>query len=439
MGFTAPQSCYLVITMLFMRLICFMLCFCCGQLMAQQPVDTACILLQPMQVFDGHTLQKGWQVLVKGNTIAAAGPAGSFTVPAQVRSIALPQQTLLPGLIEGHTHMFLHPYNEVSWKEQLLTESRAERAIRAAEHAKATLMAGFTTARDLGTEGAGYDDVGLKQSITKGVIPGPRLLIATRAIVATGSYGVKNEMADLELPKGAAETDGKEGMIKEVRTQIGRGADVVKVYADYRWGQDEQPAPTFSIEELQAAVETAASSGRYVVAHAGTAEGMRRAILAGVHTIEHGDLGTPEIFRLMKEKGVALCPTIMAVEAGAMYKGWRPGIDVDPERVVQKHKSFKAALQAGVTICAGGDVGVFTHGKNYLELEKMVEYGMPAEAVLQAATSGNAEIIGWGAKLGSIRKGMLADLIAVSGNPLADIKALEQVKFVMKDGVIYKL
>jgi len=422
-----------------MRLTClFLLCLCFNRLMAQPPADTGYILLQPMQVFDGHVLQKGWQVLVKGNVIAAAGSAGSFTMPAGTRTIALPGQTVLPGLIEGHTHMFLHPYNEVKWNEQLLTESRAERAIRAAEHAKVTLMAGFTTARDLGTEGAMYDDAGLKQAIAKGLIPGPRLLIATRAIVATGSYGVKNEIADLELPKGAAETDGKEGMIKEVRTQIGHGADVVKVYADYRWGLNDQAAPTFSIEELQAAVETAASGGRYVAAHAGTEEGMRRAIMAGVHTIEHGDGGTPEIFRLMKEKGIALCPTIMAVEAGAMYKGWRPGIDPEPARVQQKHKSFRAALQAGVTICAGGDVGVFAHGKNYLELEKMVEYGMPALAVLQAATSGNAAIFGLGDKTGGIRKGMLADIIAVPGNPLADIKVLEKVDFVMKDGVIYK-
>ncbi len=413
-------------------------CLFAAQLWAQQPADSSYILLKPMQVFDGHTLQKDWVVLVKGYMIAAAGPMGAFPLPPQVRTINLPGQTLLPGLIEGHTHMFLHAYNEVSWRDQLLTESRAERAIRAAEHAKATLMAGYTTARDLGTEGAGYDDVGLKQSITKGVIPGPRLLIATRAIVATGSYGVKNDIADLELPKGAAETDGKEGMIKEVRTQIGKGANVIKVYADYGWGLGDRSAPTFSIEEMQAAVETAASSGRYVVAHAGTAEGMRRAIMAGVRTIEHGDGGTPEIFRLMKEKGVAFCPTIMAVEAGAMYKGWRPGTDPEPERVKEKHKTFQEALQAGVTICAGGDVGVFSHGKNCLELEKMVEYGMPVTAVLQAATSGNAAIFGYEGRLGIISKGALADIIAVPGNPLADIKALEQVNFVMRSGVIYK-
>ncbi|MGN6294836.1 MAG: amidohydrolase family protein [Chitinophagaceae bacterium] len=395
-------------------------------------------LLQPDRVFDGQQMQDKWQVLVSGNRIIAAGKPGSFPVPEPTKTISLPGQTLLPGLIEGHGHLFLHPYNEVSWKDQLLKESRAERAIRAAEHAKATLLAGFTTLRDLGTEGAEYDDVGLKQSIEKGVIPGPRLIIATRAIVATGSYGVKNEVPELDLPRGAAEADGKEGLIREVRTQIGKGADLIKVYADYRWGIGDQAMPTFTLEELKTVVEVTASSGRYVVAHASTEEGMRRAILAGVHTIEHGSNGTPEIFRLMKEKGVAFCPTIAADESISLYNGWKPGRDPEPERVKQKRKSFRLALDAGVTICAGGDVGVFPHGKNWIELEKMVEYGMPAIDVLKAATSGNAALFGWKGKVGSIQKDALADIITVQGNPVENIKTLEQVKLVMKDGIIYK-
>ncbi|HEX2845536.1 MAG TPA: amidohydrolase family protein [Chitinophagaceae bacterium] len=399
--------------------------------------DTA-YLLQPDRVFDGQQMQDKWQVLVSGNRIIAAGKPGSFLVPAQVKTISLPGQTLLPGLIEGHGHLFLHPYNEVSWKDQLLKESRAERAIRAAEHAKATLLAGFTTLRDLGTEGAEYDDVGLKQSIEKGIIPGPRLIIATRAIVATGSYGVKNEIPELDLPRGAAEADGKEGLIREVRTQIGKGADLIKVYADYRWGIGDQAMPTFTLEELKTVVEVTASSGRYVVAHASTEEGMRRAILAGVHTIEHGSNGTPEIFRLMKEKGVAFCPTIAADESISLYNGWKPGSDPEPERVKQKRKSFRLALDAGVMICAGGDVGVFSHGKNWIELEKMVEYGMPAIDVLKAATSGNAALFGWKGKVGSIQKDALADIITVQGNPVENIKTLEQVKLVMKDGILYK-
>lgn len=399
--------------------------------------DTA-YLLQPDRVFDGQQMQDKWQVLVSGNRIIAAGKPGSFSIPDPVKTISLPGQTLLPGLIEGHGHLFLHPYNEVSWKDQLLKESRAERTIRAAEHAKATLLAGFTTLRDLGTEGAEYDDVGLKQSIEKGIIPGPRLIIATRAIVATGSYGVKNEIPELDLPRGAAEADGKEGLIREVRTQIGKGADLIKVYADYRWGIGDQAMPTFTLEELKTVVEVTASSGRYVVAHASTEEGMRRAILAGVHTIEHGSNGTPEIFRLMKEKGVAFCPTIAADESISLYNGWKPGSDPEPERIKQKRKSFRQALDAGVMICAGGDVGVFPHGKNWIELEKMVEYGMPAIDVLKAATSGNAALFGWKGKVGSIQKDALADIITVQGNPAENIKTLEQVKLVMKDGIIYK-
>lgn len=399
--------------------------------------DTA-YLLQPDRVFDGQQMQDKWQVLVSGNRIIAAGKPGSFSIPDHVKTLSLPGQTLLPGLIEGHGHLFLHPYNEVSWKDQLLKESRAERTIRAAEHAKATLLAGFTTLRDLGTEGAEYDDVGLKQSIEKGIIPGPRLIIATRAIVATGSYGVKNEIPELDLPRGAAEADGKEGLIREVRTQIGKGADLIKVYADYRWGIGDQAMPTFTLEELKTVVEVTVSSGRYVVAHASTEEGMRRAILAGVHTIEHGSNGTPEIFRLMKEKGVAFCPTIAADESISLYNGWKPGSDPEPERIKQKRKSFRQALDAGVMICAGGDVGVFPHGKNWIELEKMVEYGMPAIDVLKAATSGNAALFGWKGKVGSIRKDALADIITVQGNPAENIKTLEQVKLVMKDGIIYK-
>lgn len=420
---------------------CFLLVttfFVCGFCSFSQIKDTV-FLLKPDRVFDGEQMQANWEVLVQGNKIVEAGKAGSFPVPSSAKVISLKGKTLLPGFIEGHGHLFLHPYNEVSWKDQLLKESRAERTIRAAEHAKTTLLAGFTTFRDLGTEGVGYEDVGLKQSIEKGVIPGPRLIIATRAIVATGSYGVKNEIAELDLPRGAAEADGVEGLTREVRTQIGAGADVIKVYADYRWGLNDQPMPTFTVEELKAVVEVAASSGRYVVAHASTEEGMRRAIIAGVHTIEHGTNGTPEIFRMMKEKGIALCPTISADESISMYTGWKPGSLTEPERIIQKRKIFKQALEAGVIICAGGDVGVFAHGQNYIELEKMVGYGMKPLDVLKAVTSVNASIFGWSGKIGVIKKEALADLIAVPGNPLENIKAVETVKMVMKGGVVYKM
>jgi len=304
-------------------------------------------------------------------------------------------------------------------------------------HARNTLMAGFTTVRDLGTEGAGFDDVGLKQAIEKGIVPGPRMLCATRAIVATGSYGPKELSVDLETIKGAAEADGMDGLIKEVRTQIGKGADVVKVYADYRWGVNKEAAPTFTIEELKKVVEVASSSNRIVVAHAATEEGMRRAILAGITTIEHGDEGTPEIFKLMKEKNVALCPTLAAGDAIAQYRGWQKGTP-EPGGIKAKRKSFSYALQAGVTICMGGDVGVFPHGDNAREMEMMVAYGMQPTDVLRSATSVNADVFRINRTVGRIAPGLFADITAVQGDPSKIIHDIRNVKFVMKNGTIYK-
>ncbi len=402
--------------------------------LAQQSTSSRYLLLMPDQVFDGETMHKNWQVLVKGAYIEAVGELKN--IPPGTEVIELKGTTLLPGLIEGHSHLFLHPYNETSWNDQVLKESRTERIARATVHARNTLLAGFTTARDLGTEGAGYDDVGLKAAIDKGIIPGPRLLIATRALVATGSYGPKVLSYDIETPIGAAEADGLEGLTKEVRTQIGKGADLIKVYADYRWGLHGAAAPTYTVEELKKIVEVAASSGRPVVAHAASKEGMRRAILAGVATIEHGDGGDEEIFRLMKEKGVALCPTLAAGDAIAQYQGWQPG-QPEPQRIVDKKKSFAEALKAGVTICMGGDSGVFAHGENAREMELMVAYGMKPLEVLRSATAINARIFGIQASVGSIKPGLLADLVIVEGNPASDITALRKVRMVIKGGQSY--
>ena len=320
----------------------------------------------------------------------------------------------------------------------MLKESRPERTARATVHARNTLLAGFTTVRDLGTEGAGYDDAGLRQAIEKGVIPGPRMLIATKAIVATGSYGPKELSYEIDTPIGAAVANGTEGLTREVREQIGKGADLIKVYADYRWGANGEAAPTFTLEELKAIVQVAGSSGRQVVAHASTPEGMRRAILAGVATIEHGDGATPEIFKLMKKHQVALCPTLAAGDAISQYRGWKKGTDPEPARLQEKRKSFKAAMDAGVTIVMGGDVGVFTHGDNAREMEMMVAYGMQPLDVLRSATSVNAAVFGIGATVGRIKTGLLADIIAVEGNPAETISQLRQVRFVMKGGHIYK-
>lgn len=395
------------------------------------------ILLRPDRVFDGTEMHEGWGVLVEGNKIQAVGSKNELKPPANTQIIDLQGTTLLPGLIEGHSHILLHPYNEVSWNDQVLTESQAERVVRATVHARNTLMAGFTTIRDLGSEGADYADVGIKTAIEKGIIPGPRMLVAGRAIVATGSYGPKGFAPNVEVPLGAQEADGVDNLIKVVREQIGKGADIVKVYADYRWGLGGAAMPTFTVEELTLIVQTAKSSGRPVVAHASTAEGMRRAALAGVETIEHGDDGTKEVFQLMKERGVAFCPTLAAGDAILQYRGWKKGQDPEPERIRKKRESMKLALESGVTILTGGDVGVFTHGENARELELLVEYGMKPLEVLRSATSVNAKAFHLD-NLGKIQPGFLADLIAVQGKPDLEITDIRNVKLVMKGGAVQK-
>ena len=404
---------------------------------AQQPArDQGVTVLRPARVFDGDVVHEGWAVRVRGDRIEAAGPAASMdSTGAAV--VNMPGTTLTPGLVEAHSHVLLHPYNETSWNDQVLHEGIGLRVARATNHLRDTLMAGFTLIRDLGTEGAGYADVELKQAVEQGIIPGPRMLVSTRAIVATGSYGPKGFAPEWRVPFGGEEADG-DSVIRVVRDQIGHGADWVKVYADYRWGAHGEAEPTFSEQEMRTMVETARSSGRPMTVHSTTAEGMRRAIMAGVETIEHGDSGTPEVFRLMKEHNVALCPTLAAGDAIAQYGGWKKGSPPEPASIPRKRESFKAALAAGVTIISGSDVGVFTHGDNARELDLMVEYGMAPIDALRSATSIATRVLHMDNRIGSIKPGMLADLAAFDGDPTRDISALHHVRFVMKGGKIYR-
>jgi len=394
-------------------------------------------VLQPDRVFDGvSSIHEGWVVAIQGEKIIFAGPKISFKPPSNAQILLLSGTTLTPGLIDAHSHLLLHPYDEAKWEDQVSKEPVAERISRATIHARANLLSGFTTLRDLGTEGAQLADVGLKSAIEKGIIPGPRLLVTTRAIVATGSYAPRNFAPEWRIPQGADEADG-DHLRTLVRRQIREGADWIKIYADTPHGLGPNPKPAFSIEELKLVVATAADAGVKVAAHAQSKEGMKRAALAGVNTIEHGDAGDIEVFHLMAQKKIGYCPTLATAEAYARYDGWKPNSPL-PTALVSKKESFKAALESGVLIGNGSDIGVFPHGQGYQELEMLVKYGMTPLQALRCATSDASKLLALENKVGMVKEGMIADLAAFEGNPSKEIKDVRKVKFVMKSGTIYK-
>jgi len=413
----------------FLVVLCFL---CVVHTNAQQPY-----FITADRLFDGETMHNDWALLVEGNKIIAVGPKQNIKVPKDAININYSNSTLMPGMIEGHSHLLLYPYNITDWDTQVLKETDSYRTARATVHSKNTLLAGFTTARDLGTEGAGYSDVSLKRAINEGIIIGPRLMVAGRAIVSTGSYGPKGYDTDQQIMLGAEPADGND-QIRVVRDQIGKGADFIKIYADYRWGINGEDKPSFTLDELKLINEVTRSSGRVMVCHAKSKEAIRRAVLAGAETIEHGDFIDVEMGKLMKEHNVTYIPTVSAVDVISQYRGWKKGIAEPPANVINKRKSFKEAISSGVAIGMGGDVGVFPHGENASEMELMVEYGLPVMDALKAATSINSRAFHMDDRLGFLKQGFLADVVVVSGDPSKNIADVKKVKFVMKEAVVYR-
>ena len=419
---------------------------CIAQASAAADAAGHVTVIRARALIDGTSAQPraNAQILIRGNRIAEVYTAGTRPAPAGARVIDLGAATLLPGLIDCHTHIFLQ--GEVpaagGYDVQLLKFPASYRVARAIVAARRALEQGFTTIRDVETEGAGYGDVGVKQAINEGYIPGPRMFVVTRAISTTGGYNLEGYAPEIEVPKGAQLIDGPVEARKAAREQLDHGADWIKVYMTHRSWVDEQGAlvsqPTLTVEELRAIVDEAHGWHRKVACHAYNGIGLQRALDGGCDSIEHGlEISDAQIAQMVRQ-GTWLVPTL-AVYYYDHDPPDTPGGKRDRKRVAVHGVSFQKALRAGVKIAFGTDVGGFVWTDPIAqEFEREVEFGMTPMQAIQSATSRAAELLDMSAQLGRIAPGAYADLVAVESDPLTDIAALKNVSFVMKDGVVFK-
>jgi imidazolonepropionase-like amidohydrolase len=386
----------------------------------------------------------GMEIVIRGNRIVDVRPANLHASPAGAEVIDLGAATVLPGLIDTHTHIFLQGEDPAAggYDVQLLKSPAAYRAARAVVSARRALEQGFTSIRDMETEGAGYGDVGIKQAINEGIIPGPRMWVSTVSISSTGGYPLEGYAPEITVPKGSQLIDGPVEARKAAREQLDKGADWIKVYMTHRSWLDTQGAlvsqPTLTVEELKAIVDEAHGWGRKVACHAYNGVGLQRALDGGCDSIEHGlEISDAQIAQMLKQ-GTWYVPTLQVY-----YTDWDPA-DTDSgkrdrKRVALHGVSFAKALHAGVKMAFGTDVGGFKWSEPIAEeFSREVEFGMTPMQAIQSATSRAAELLGKRGEIGVIASGAYADLIAVAGDPLADVSALKAVQFVMKDGAVFK-
>jgi imidazolonepropionase-like amidohydrolase len=383
-------------------------------------------------------------IVVRGTRIEASGDAATVKVPAGATVVDLSRATVLPGLIDAHTHIFLQGEDpkEGGYDAQLLLHGLAYRAARATVSARRALEQGFTTIRDLETEGAGYGDVGIKKAIERGHIPGPRMFVVTRAISTSGGYPLEGYAPEVVVPKGAQLVDGPVEARKAAREQLDNGADWVKVYMTHRsWvGKDGRlvSQPTLTLEEIKAVVDETHGWGKKVACHAYGGEGLHRALDGACDSIEHGlDLDDAAVAQMVRQ-GTWYCPTL-----AVYYDGWAPADtpqgQTDRKRAEVHGPSFQKAMKAGVKIVFGTDIGGLSWSEPIAqEFPRMVELGMSPKDALRAATASAAEMLGMTGQIGVIAPGAYADIVAVAGDPLADVGVLKNIAFVMKDGKVFR-